>query len=156
MYAQLFRYQNDFYINFDNEVYRHLDVKGIKDFLRHYSEKSYYETLKTTSAPEMPEIAELELIACVDDNYSLTIINPELMQIVLATDHFPYITTDEFAEKHNRKKRIVLRLCSDGRIEGAIQVNSVWLIPEDAPYPADARVGARVPSSRTLVKRTQE
>ena len=104
----------------------------------------------------MPEIAELELIACVNDNYSLTIINPELMHIVLATDHFPYVTTDEFADKHNRKKRIVLRLCSDGRIEGAIQVNSVWLIPEDAPYPADARVGARVPSSRTLVKRTQE
>ena len=71
MYAQLFRYQNDFYINFDNEVYRHLDVKGIKDFLRHYSEKSYYETLKTTSAPEIPDIAELELFACVDDNYSL-------------------------------------------------------------------------------------
>ncbi|MBP1582196.1 MAG: DNA-binding protein [Oscillospiraceae bacterium] len=55
-----------------------------------------------------------------------------------------YLSVADFAKKHGRQPALVRRLCMNGRIKGATSVGSTWLIPENAPYPADARVGKRV------------
>lgn len=45
---------------------------------------------------------------------------------------FDYMTAQEAAEKWNVSMRWVQRLCKENRIDGAINVNRVWLIPKNA------------------------
>ena len=50
-----------------------------------------------------------------------------------------YISVNDAASKFNISKRRVQILCEQGRIHGANMVSGVWLIPESAPKPVDAR-----------------
>ncbi len=52
---------------------------------------------------------------------------------------FGYMTAQEVAEKWNVSHRWVQRLCKENRIEGAISINRIWLIPKDAEKPKDKR-----------------
>lgn len=51
-----------------------------------------------------------------------------------------YLSSKEVAEKWGISQRRVNILCDEGRIEGAIRHSRVWLIPETAKKPTDARV----------------
>lgn len=50
-----------------------------------------------------------------------------------------FLTTAEAAEKWGITRRRVVVLCTDGRIEGAIQKGKIWLIPDNAQKPFDGR-----------------
>lgn len=52
---------------------------------------------------------------------------------------FEYMTAQEAANKWNVSLRWVQRLCKENRIDRAMNVNRVWLIPKEADKPADAR-----------------
>lgn len=52
---------------------------------------------------------------------------------------FEYMTVQEAAETWNVSLRWVQRLCKENRIEGAMNINRVWLIPKVAKKPADKR-----------------
>jgi len=52
---------------------------------------------------------------------------------------FDYMTAQEAAEKWEVSLRWVQRLCKENRIDGAMNINRVWLIPKEAKKPADAR-----------------
>ncbi len=52
---------------------------------------------------------------------------------------FEYMTAQEAAEKWHVSLRWVQRLCKENRIEGVLNVNRVWLIPNTAEKPVDAR-----------------
>lgn len=56
------------------------------------------------------------------------------------SDMFEYMTAQEAAEKWNVSLRWVQRLCKGNRIEGAMNINRIWLIPKNAEKPDDARV----------------
>ena len=51
-----------------------------------------------------------------------------------------YLSTFEIAEKWGLSARRVAILCSEGRIEGVQKAGKMWIIPEDAKKPADARI----------------
>ena len=51
-----------------------------------------------------------------------------------------YISTSEAAEKWNLSKRRIIVLCNEGRIEGVQRAGSMWIIPESAEKPTDARI----------------
>lgn len=51
-----------------------------------------------------------------------------------------YISAAEMAIKWNLSKRRVTELCNKGRIENAQKAGNVWIIPEDAKKPTDARI----------------
>lgn len=51
-----------------------------------------------------------------------------------------YISPKEAAARWCISQRRVLILCEEGRIEGALRHSRVWLIPETAKKPADARI----------------
>ena len=51
-----------------------------------------------------------------------------------------YIKTSQAAEKWGISPRRVRVLCSQGKIEGAIQKGKLYMIPENASKPADGRV----------------
>ena len=50
-----------------------------------------------------------------------------------------FLTAKEVAEKWNITKRLVLKYCADGRIEGAQKFGNLWRIPADAAKPDDPR-----------------
>ena len=50
------------------------------------------------------------------------------------------ISVKDAAERFNISERRVQKLCEEGRIEGAQMISGVWLIPEEAEKPTDARV----------------
>lgn len=52
---------------------------------------------------------------------------------------FEYMTAQEAAGKWNVSLRWVQRLCKENRIEGVLNINRVWLIPNNAKKPTDAR-----------------
>lgn len=52
---------------------------------------------------------------------------------------FEYMTAGEAAELWKISVRRVQRLCKENRIDGAININRIWLIPKNAKKPADAR-----------------
>ena len=54
---------------------------------------------------------------------------------------FEYMTAQEAAEKWNVSLRWVQRLCKENRIEGAVNINRVWLIPKNAEKPPKLKTG---------------
>ena len=53
---------------------------------------------------------------------------------------FEYMTAQEAAEKWNVSLRWVQRLCKENRIDGAMNISRIWLIPKDMKKPADGRL----------------
>ena len=51
-----------------------------------------------------------------------------------------YMTSVEAGQKWNLSKRRVAILCAEGRIPGVKKKGHIWLIPNDAQKPADARI----------------
>lgn len=50
-----------------------------------------------------------------------------------------YLSVAQIAEKWNMTPKRVQVLCKEGRIEGAQRVGKIWIIPENAEKPANAR-----------------
>ncbi len=50
-----------------------------------------------------------------------------------------YLTVKEAGQKWGVGSRMVTLYCVAGRIEGAQKKGNLWLIPKDAPKPADGR-----------------
>ncbi|MBQ8850451.1 MAG: hypothetical protein IJ011_08990 [Clostridia bacterium] len=53
-----------------------------------------------------------------------------------------YISIEEAAKKWGVSTRSVQMLCSNGRIDGAVRMSRVWMIPKDAKKPIDGRTKA--------------
>ena len=51
-----------------------------------------------------------------------------------------YLSVSQAAGKWSISPRGIQILCGEGRIPGAMRVGTLWVIPEDAPKPADARI----------------
>ncbi len=51
-----------------------------------------------------------------------------------------YLTIKETAEKWELTPRRVQKMCSDGRIEGAVKFGRDWAIPINAEKPKDGRM----------------
>ena len=50
-----------------------------------------------------------------------------------------YLTVKQFSEKWDITQRRIVKLCNEGRIDGAIKNGMVWMIPEDTIRPSDKR-----------------
>ncbi|KAI4442392.1 helix-turn-helix domain-containing protein [Schaedlerella arabinosiphila] len=50
-----------------------------------------------------------------------------------------YMTAQEAAGKWNVSLRWVQRLCKEKRIKGVLNINRIWLIPQNAKKPIDRR-----------------
>lgn len=74
-------------------------------------------------------------VASVGDDGILNVIDAETFRNILSYEGAKLLTVPEYAALHGKKTAIVRRFCLQGRLEGAIQKGSRWLIPEYAPYP---------------------
>ena len=51
-----------------------------------------------------------------------------------------YLSIRQTAEKWGITGRRIQRLCTEGRIPGAIKIGSYWAVPASAEKPKDARI----------------
>jgi len=73
-------------------------------------------------------------LAMVDEKGFLVVFDEAVFKGVLINSEF--ISATEFADKHEKCRATVKRMCSEGRIKGAYKTSSGWLIPKDAQYPS--------------------
>lgn len=59
-----------------------------------------------------------------------------------------YMSPKEAAEKWNVSERRVQVYCNNNRIEGAVKISGVWLIPKNAHKPTDPRRKADLADSK--------
>jgi len=62
-----------------------------------------------------------------------------LEQCISWGEFMEFLTTSELAEKWKITGSRVFKLCSEGRIKGAVLKGNTWLIPSDAQKPEDPR-----------------
>lgn len=93
---------------------------------------------RSDSYPEMATYPG-RTIAVIADNDSLIINDsaPFLPLLKYEGNTTKYITTSDFAKRHDKSVEIVKVFCRNNRIPGAKKVGRSWLIPEDAEYPVD-------------------
>ena len=63
-----------------------------------------------------------------------------------------YISAKEAAEKWNISQRRVAVLCGEGRIDGAMMVGNMWIIPSNAQKPIDKRITRHIKKQRVELK----
>lgn len=51
-----------------------------------------------------------------------------------------YFSVTQTAQRWGISTRRIQILCGQGRVPGAIRVGKFWVIPDDEPKPADARI----------------
>lgn len=62
-----------------------------------------------------------------------------------------YLSIKQTADKWGISGRRIQRLCTEGRISGAIKIGSYWAVPVDAEKPKDQRI-----KSGKYIKTTQK
>lgn len=113
-------------------------------FIKNYDSNEYISDVNKWSYEITMGEFEGETIAIVDQDGRLIIEHPKFFRYILTAPPINYLTINEYAEKYNKARGIIARFCRDGRLEGAINKGSSWLIPEDAPYPEDTRGRKRI------------
>ena len=82
-------------------------------------------------------------LAYVTDAYELVISDFSPFKILFEANTltaFNMIRAQEYADMYGKSVEQIKVFCRKGRISGAIKLGRDWLIPSDAPYPADNRV----------------
>ncbi|MBQ8248131.1 MAG: hypothetical protein IJZ42_13465 [Lachnospiraceae bacterium] len=82
-------------------------------------------------------------LAYVTDSYELVISDFSPFKILFEAntlDAFNMITAQEYADMYGKSVEQIKVFCRKGRLSGAVKIGRDWLIPSDAPYPADNRV----------------
>lgn len=73
----------------------------------------------------------IDLIAIIPIiEYNILIMEGSIME---------YLTATELSKVWNISTRRIGVLCTEGRVDGAIKKGKMWLIPDTAQKPADAR-----------------
>ena len=140
MKARLIRLEDTMQILFCTGRILNVDAKGALSFLKTYDNPSHYAgTSKWNNEIIRMEEYEGETIAVVEDSGALRVENAGLFRYILTNGTPKLLTSQEYAALYDRNETRVRLLCREGRLAGAMQKGTVWLIPENAPFPADER-----------------
>jgi len=104
---------------------------------------------------EYPDMLQYpgDTIAYIADDNSLVLYDfapfAGLLNVKIETRD--YISSTEYAKRHNKSTEIIKVFCRQGRIPGAEKIGRNWMIPSNAPYPVEParqRDGVRGPRSK--------
>ncbi len=121
------------------------DINGIKEFMSNYRNDEYYKVSNIIHFVVKFDDLEGDTIAYVNDKFELCIVNESEFKKILNHTEFNYVSASEYAEMYNKSVGLIKRYCRENRIPGVVQISDrFWLIPKDAEYPKDERLGRRV------------
>lgn len=138
MKAVIIKQEERFILHFSDGRQKELDQQELVRFLKHFEQEHYSDEEGNDLS-----CSDAQVVAYVNEDKHLVVKTGAFLREMLF-EQIPYLTPEEYARKHGKKRAIVLRMCQNHRIPGVIKKGVRWFIPEDAPYPKDARVGARV------------
>lgn len=138
MLAQIYLINEEYHLFLCNSTHRKLIPIELRSFLETYDSDDHYKQ-ETGSGYGLLTPSEGTLLAQVTDRKELVIFSSDFLYTFFHMRESRYLTVIEYAEKVGRKQNMIGKLCREGRIPGAYQKGSRWLIPEDAPYPTDNR-----------------
>lgn len=123
------------------ELGRLLSSFQVADEIRQFGEEKLQEFWGT----EYPDMASYPgtTLAYVTDAYELVISDFTPFKILFEAhelNSFNMITAQEYADMYGKSVEQIKVFCRKGRIAGAVKLGRDWVIPADAPYPADNRV----------------
>ena len=67
-----------------------------------------------------------------------------------------YLPIQELSGKWNISKRRIQVLCKEGRIFGAKMIGNMWVVPENAKRPNDARVKSPIVKNDNKILRARK
>ena len=139
MKARVVRYGDLFQLLLCSGNIKALDAIGVNDFFETFDSSEHYDKGPGWTFPIPIEQYNGETVAYVNDDMQLIICNSACYRELCAGIPAKMITTAEYAELHGKKAGIIKRFCRDGRIPGAIMQGITWMVPANAPYPANSR-----------------
>mgnify|MGYP004711441013 CR=1 FL=1 len=111
------------------------------DFLTKFNKINFSDGNAGRWNEEFPDMISYpgKTLAYITDSKNLVVndISPFSFSIFESPDFLDYLSTEEYAKRHNVSSEIVKVYCRDGRIEGAKKIGGRWAIPETAPYPVE-------------------
>ena len=143
MKARLIWEGNSYHLLLCTGVMRKLFLFEVRAFLENFDSPIHYSGNTSWDYDIPMEEFDGETLAYVNDQMQLVICSSNVLKTLLEPQEINYLTPSEYAEKIGKKRSIVARMCQNRRMPGVINANGRWLIPEDAPYPEDARKGER-------------
>ena len=136
MKAQLLHTNESLQLLLCTGIIKMISTDEAKEFILTFDDATHYEGSGTWDYEGVPmEAYAGDTIAMVEDDGSLRVIDGETFRGIISFEGAKLLTVPEYAERHGKKTAIVRRFCLQGRMQGAIQKGSRWLIPDDAPYP---------------------
>lgn len=141
MKARLLKYDNKLELLTCTGDIAFVSNSQARQFLLNFDNPDYCAGNGTWDYPEVTmENYHGETIAYVSDNGELCVSDPTWFRTLVNSSVAVMVTVPQYAKLHNVTDSLIRRLCRTGRIPGAVQKGSAWLVPEDAPYPADERL----------------
>ena len=74
-------------------------------------------------------------IAYVTDQRDLIVKDADLFRKIIVEGESDYLTVKEYADLHGKAVSTIRRLCSLGKLPGAVLRGKYYLIPANSPYP---------------------
>jgi len=141
MKARLIQSGNDFLLLLCTGKILTVSLDDARAFLMNFDDPDYYSGPGTWDYENLT-IASYRgsTVAFVEEDGTLCVQDAVQYRKIIEHKESKYLTVAEYAELHGKQTAIIRRFCQNGRISGVVQKGKTWLIPEDSPYPPDARV----------------
>lgn len=140
MKARLLRYQGAMHLLLYTGVIRTVTEQEAFEFLLNFQDSELYSAGAGWDFEDLTiESFRGETIAYVSDDDMLCVIDASCFRTIMSQPGEKLLTVPQYAALHGKQSAIVRRMCLNGRIPGAIQRGTRWLIPESSPYPPEGR-----------------
>jgi len=145
MKARLAYLDDSYHLLLCNGIIKKISQFEARNFIESYdSPEHYVEAGEWDYSIGTMEDYGGETIVLVDNYGDMYVKSSELFRKLLRSTDVKFLSVNEYAQKHDKQRAIVTRLCAQGRLMGTIKVGSQWCIPEDAPYPKDFRLESKL------------
>jgi len=139
MKARVVRYNDRFQLLLCSGIIKELDAFGINDFFETFDSPEHYENGPGWTFPISIEQYNGETVAYVNEDTQLVISNSACYRELCSGTPVKMVTAAEYADMYDKKAGIIKRFCREGRFQGAVMQGTTWMIPANAPYPANSR-----------------
>lgn len=113
------------------------------DFLTNFKISSFKRGTAGRWDIDYPDMSSYpgETMAHISDARQLVVydITPFSFMLSETPDYIEYLSTEEYAKRHNVSPEMIKVYCRNNRVAGAKKVGSRWAIPATAPYPVENR-----------------
>lgn len=149
MFFKIFSHGEKYLLVIQPGVTKVLNLEEVKELVFAYDTITAEDT--NSYVEDLVDTFQGSPLVTMSDDRILSFHDVAFLRLLATPTEFPYLTIDEYAAKHNKKRSIVYKRCTDEEKRkelGAVQSGSTWYIPKYTPYPKDGRAGRKMPKRK--------